>query len=144
MDLHLIDEFRRRTNSSYDEARYYLEKNNGDLLEAIIAFEKDRTGFQYHGNTRRTGGFSRAIIRFVQRLFDIKLVITDKSLRTFTIPIIILIVLSPVWHLLALLAVIMLIMGYKFGFQEIPDPNVDIGTIIKKIRNKVKDGTRSY
>ncbi len=30
MDIHLIDEFRRRTNASYDEARMYLERFNGD------------------------------------------------------------------------------------------------------------------
>jgi translation elongation factor EF-Ts len=35
-----IDEMRKRTNCSYQEAKELLEKNNGDLLEAIVEFEK--------------------------------------------------------------------------------------------------------
>ena len=51
MDIKLIDEFRRRTNASYEEARYYLERCNGDLIEAIVAFEKSGRGrFQKNRN----------------------------------------------------------------------------------------------
>ena len=39
-----IDEFRKRTNSSYEDAKYYLERNNGDVLDAIIDFERSKTG----------------------------------------------------------------------------------------------------
>lgn len=45
MNFELIDEFRRRTNASYDEAKHYLERTNGDLLEAVIAYEREKTGY---------------------------------------------------------------------------------------------------
>jgi hypothetical protein len=142
----MIDEFRRRTNATYDEARYYIERNNGDLLEAIIAFERDRKGYQNnsaHPSSNGSGGFVRGIARLIQKLFDIKLVITDKNLRSFHIPVIIPIALLPVLHIMVLVAIIMMFMGYKFGFQEIPDPNINVESIIDKIKNKVREGSRS-
>ena len=39
-----IDEFRKRTHSSYEDAKFFLEKNNGDILDAIIDFERTKTG----------------------------------------------------------------------------------------------------
>lgn len=146
MNIQMIDEFRRRTNASYDEARYYLERNNGDLLEAIIAFERDRRGYHHAGRqkTCESGGFARGIVRVIQRLFDIKVVITDKSLKSYRIPIIIPIALLPALHFMVLMAVIMMFMGFKFSFQEMPDPNANIQSIIDKIKNKVNESSRTY
>lgn len=140
MNFELIDEFRRRTNASYDEAKYYLERYNGDLLEAIIAFERERTGYQQ----RRTahGGANRlmnGLIRVVQRLIDIKLVITDKTQKSFPIPLLLLLVLGPIWHILLLLAIVMLIVGYKFSFHEISNPDVSVASFVEKIKNKVRE-----
>jgi hypothetical protein len=50
--IEMVEEFRRRTNCSYDDAKYYLEKYNGDMLEAIIAFERGRN----HGYQHKHGG----------------------------------------------------------------------------------------
>ncbi len=140
MDIKLIDEFRRRTNANYDEAKYYLERHNGDLLEAIIAFEKERTGYQ--GKCNVQGGAKRllnGLARMVQKLIDIKLVIVDKTGRDFPIPLLLLLVLGPIWHILLLVAFFMLIMGYKFFFREISDPNVNVQNFVEKIKDKVKE-----
>ncbi len=140
MDIHVIDEFRRRTNASYDEARYYLERHNGDLLEAIVAFERERTGYQ--NQSRARGGANRflnGLMRVVQRLIDIKLIITDKSFKSFPIPLLLLLVLGPIWHILVLVAIALLIMGYKFSFQEVPDPNVNVENFVEKIKNKARE-----
>jgi hypothetical protein len=140
MDIHLIDEFRRRTNASYDEAKYYLERFNGDLLEAIVAFERERTG--HFSRSRGHGGANRllhGLMRFVQRLIDIKLIITDKNLKSYPVPLILLVVLGPVWHILVLAAILMMIMGYKFTFELIPDQNINVENIVEKIKNKVRE-----
>lgn len=140
MELKLIDEFRRRTNADYDEAKYYLERYNGDLLEAIIAFEKERAG--YRGKRNFNSGGKRllnGLIRVVQKLIDIKLVIVDKTGRDFQIPLLILLVLGPVWHIIMLLAVIMLIMGYKFLFRDISDPNVNVKNFVESIKDKMRE-----
>ncbi len=169
MNIQMIDEFRRRTNASYDEAKYYLDRCNGDLLEAIIAFEKERTGYQtytcrdkkndygksYQDNYQngyqsygaphsRSGNLGRGIMRVLQRLIDIKLVITDKSLRTFNIPLLVPVVLFPVWHIIIVMAIVMMIMGFRFSFQEIPDTNVNVESFVGKMKDKVKENTRSF
>ena len=142
MDIKLIDEFRRRTNASYEEAKYYLERYNGDLLEAIIAFEKERTGTGFHRERRIHGVANRLInwlLRVVQKLLDIKLIIIDRTGRDFQIPMLLLLVLGPIWHILILVAVVMLIMGYKFLFREISDPNVNVFDFVEKIKEKVRE-----
>ncbi|NLL68401.1 MAG: hypothetical protein GX236_12040 [Clostridiaceae bacterium] len=140
MDIKLIDEFRRRTNSNYDEAKYYLERYNGDLLEAIIAFEKERTGYQKKGNFH--GGSNRllnGLVRVVQKLIDIKLVVIDRTGRDYMIPLLVLLVLGPIWHILLLVAFVMLIMGYKFLFREISDPNVSVQNFVERIKDKTRE-----
>ncbi len=145
MNIQMIDEFRRRTNASYDEARYYLERHNGDLLEAIITFERERTGYQNHQNAGpRSNGFVKGLLRVLQRLFDIKLVITDKNHKTFLLPIIVPVVLFPVWHVIILMAVVMMIMGFRFSFQEMPDNNVNVESIVNKVKDKVRESSRTY
>lgn len=141
MNIQLIDEFRRRTNASYEEAKYYLERFNGDLLEAIVAYERERTGY-YSSRSRTTGVANRLlhqVMKVVQKLIDIKLIITDKNSREFPIPLLILILLGPVWHILLFGAIIMMVMGYRFSFREIHDPNSNVENIVEKVKNKVRE-----
>ncbi|MCX7772998.1 MAG: hypothetical protein N2376_07800 [Clostridia bacterium] len=159
MNIQMIDEFRRRTNATYDEAKFYLERYHEDLLEAIIAFEKDRTGYQqqkqntyqyqnrHDPKTERphhSGNFGRGVMRVLQRLIDLKLVITDKNLRSFPIPVIVPVVLFPVWHIIIIMAVAMMIMGFKFHIQEMPDPNVNVESMVSKMKDKVRESSKSY
>lgn len=41
-DLEKMDEIRRRTGVSYDEAHYALEEAEGDVAEAVAIAERDR------------------------------------------------------------------------------------------------------
>jgi hypothetical protein len=141
--IEMIDEFRRRTNCSYDDAKYYLEKYNGDMLEAIIAFERDRNrgyGYRderrYSGYSRRGAGIGRKILNALQRLLDIRIVIADNTGRTFNIPILFPLVLIPVWHILLLIALGMMLVGYRFSIREVHDGNYDLNSIISRIREK--------
>ncbi len=140
MEFELIDEFRKRTNASYDEAKYYLERTNGDLLEAVIAYEKERTNYGQRRNTNNKGGrVLNGLIRVVQKLIDVKLVVADKSERTFQIPLILLLVFGLAWHILLVVAIVMLILGYRFSFVEISDPNVNVATFVERIKSKIRE-----
>lgn len=143
--IETIDEFRRRTNSSYDDARYFLEQHNGDLLESIIDFEKTRNNNYGNNNCGRQqgrphGDFGGAIKRAVQKLLDIRIVVTDKTNRTVSVPILVPIVLCPLWHVMILLGIVMMIMGFKFGVKEIQDENLNVENIISRLRDKAKAG----
>lgn len=144
MDIHLIDEFRRRTNASYDEARYYLERCNGDLLEAIVAFEKERTyGPRQESARPKSGCCSNGFIKVIQTLFDIQLVITDKNTRNFNIPMIVLLLLFPVWHIAVIMAIAMLFMGFKFNFIREQNPSVNVESVVNNIKDKFNDSSRN-
>lgn len=141
--IETIDEFRRRTNSSYDDARCYLERHNGELLEAIIDFEKTRNNSYSNNNgcrqnARPRGEFGMAIMRGLQKLLDIRIVVTDKTERTFNVPILFPILVCPLWHVMILLAIVMMIMGFKFSVREIQDDNMNIENIISRLRERAK------
>lgn len=40
--LEQVDQLRKRTNCSYEEAKVLLEKHNGNVLDAIVEFEKSK------------------------------------------------------------------------------------------------------
>lgn len=141
MNFELIDEFRRRTNASYDEAKHYLERTNGDLLDAVIAYEREKTGYGNQKNNtnqraHRGGRLLNALIRVVQKLIDVKLAVTDGAELTIHIPLILLLLFGFAWHILLLAAIFMLILGYKFRFVEISDPNVNVAAFIERIKSK--------
>lgn len=143
--IEMIDEFRRRTNASYDEARFYLEKYHGDMLEAIIAYERAgnrRPGHEimHHCGYQRTSrsDFGQTVGRFLQKLLDIRIVVTDKTDRTFNIPVLFPLLLVPFWHVLVLIAIGMMILGYRFSVREIQDGNYNLEDIISRIREKAQ------
>lgn len=145
--IEMIDEFRRRTNSSYDDARYYLERYQGNLLDAIIAYERAKNRQKGHNseNMRRSGcrqgsrsDFGQSIKRLLQRLLDIRIVIADKTGRTYPVPILFPLVLVPFWHVFILIALGMMLMGYRFSIQEMQDENYNLDNIISRVREKAQ------
>ncbi len=162
--IEMIDEFRRRTGASYDEAKTLLARHNGDILEAIIEYERvsSKGSYSYQGSgnagwqgrseqrgaysygqhqeqwkQRSGGGFGKSLMRGLQKLIDMKLVVADKSDRTFKIPFIILLLLIPVWHILIPLAIVLLFFGARYMVQEIADPNYNVESVVNKIKENV-------
>ena len=79
------------------------------------------------------------LLRVVQKLIDIKIIIIDRTGKDFRIPLLLLLVLGPIWHILLLVAIVMLIMGFKFLIREISDPNVNVYDFVEKIKSKVRE-----
>lgn len=144
--IEMIDEFRKRTNCSYDDARYYLEKYNGDMLEAIIAFERAENRNYEHRHERHHSGYERGnrgdfgqrVMRVLQKLLDHRVVIADKTGRTFNIPVLFPLVMVPLWHVIILIAIGMMIMGFRFSIQEMPDENYNLDSIINRVRERTQ------
>ena len=144
MDIQLIDEFRRRTNASYDEARYYLERFNGDLLEAIIAFEQDHSyGQRRESSEPRTNGILNGFVRILQALLDIQLVVSEKNQIKIKLPIIILLLLLPLLHIIVIAGIIMFFMGFRFGFIREPNSNVNVDYIVNNIKDKFNENSKN-
>ena len=59
--MEMIDEFRKRTNCSYQEAKLYLERNNGSFVDAIVDFEKTHNKIKDEKKASRGDFFNKAL-----------------------------------------------------------------------------------
>lgn len=135
-----IDEFRKRTNSSYEDAKYYLEKNNGEILDAIIDFERSKAGKQHGGyQKKRQDDFGRRFADVLQKGFDTRIFVEDKNATLFTIPVILLILLIPMWFLVLLGFLFLMMLGYKFSIRDVKSQNVNVNSFFNNINEKMKE-----
>ncbi len=134
-----IDEFRKRTNSSYGDAKYFLEKNNGDVLEAIIDFERTKTGkFRNFNKKQQPEDIAKRFVEIFQKGFDLRLIVKDGDSVLFTVPIVLLIILIPLWPITVLFFIFLSAIGYKFSVQEIKGNSFDVNNFINNINAKMK------
>lgn len=135
-----IDEFRKRTHSSYEDAKFFLEKNNGDILDAIIDFERTKTGKGHsHQNKKQKNEFGDRFAEILQKGFDTKIIVEDKGSILFTIPVILLILLIPLWVFALLFYILLTTLGYKFSIRDEKSRNVNVNSIFQNINSKMKD-----
>ena len=85
--LKKIDEVVKRTNCSYENAKLALEKNNGDVLEAIIYIEQNKKG----SNDSEMKKKGEDILNEIKKIIDMgnvtKLTIKRKEEIILNIPI---------------------------------------------------------
>lgn len=135
-----IDEFRKRTHSSYEDAKYYLEKNNGDILDAIIDFERSKSGKSYgHHQKKQQDDFGKRFADILQKGFDTRIYVEDKNSTLFAIPLILLIMFIPLWVPVLIFAILLSMLGYKFTVRDVKSQNVDVNNIFRNINDKMKE-----
>ena len=85
--LKKIDEVVKRTNCTYENAKLALEKNNGDVLEAVIYIENNKKG-STDSEAKKKG---EEILNEIKRIIDMgnvtKLTIKRKDEIILNIPI---------------------------------------------------------
>lgn len=133
-----IDEFRKRTNSSYEDARYFLEKNNGDILDAIIDFERTKSGRQ-NKYKKQQDDFGKNLADILQKGFDTKIVVEDSNSTLFSVPVILLFLLIPLWVPVIILVIFLSILGYRFRIRDMKSTEVNVSNIIRNINEKMKE-----
>lgn len=132
--LEKIDELRKRTNCSYEEAKILLEKHNGDIVEAIVEFEKNnRTRSRHNHRHDPESNFGTRLKGWVDKGFKTKFVMEKSGETIINIPVNILILAALFfnWVLFAAL-VISLFLGFKFSIRK---PSGDIIDINKMVNN---------
>lgn len=134
-----IDEFRKRTNSSYEDAKYYLERNNGDVLDAIIDFERSKTGRsghreRHHGQSfqksRHQQDYGHKFSDILQKGFDTRVFVEDSKSVLFSIPIILFLFLLPFWIIVVIMFVFLIMLGYKVTIRDVKSQNVDVNAFL--------------
>lgn len=135
-----IDEFRKRTNSSYEDAKYYLEKNNGEILDAIIDFERAKAGKTNWGHHKKhQEEYGKKFADILQKGFDTRIFVEDKNNTLFTLPIILLILLIPLWFLVLMFFLFLMMLGYKFSIRDVKSQNVNVNSFFQNINDKMKE-----
>jgi hypothetical protein len=139
-----IDEFRKRTHSSYEDAKFFLERNNGDILDAIIDFERTKSGRCAGGpRGRYYDNSGRRFSDIIQKGFDTRIFIEDKNAPLFSIPVIFLFFFIPFWVFAALGFLFLALLGYKFSIRDVKSQSVNVDSVFNSIHEKMKENTQT-
>ncbi len=138
-----IDEFRKRTNSSYEDARVFLERHQGDVLDAIIDFEKTKAAWRPPvKKPQQKGDFGRWILELLQKGFDLRMTVEDKTGKLlFTVPILLLLLLTPAWPMLLISCLFLILLGFKLGFRDIKSTAVNVKEIFNTVGSQFRDAS---
>jgi len=127
--LDKVELVRDRTGVSYEKARDYLEKNKWDVVEAIIALEKEKFIFESELATMKVKG--KDLLYKIKDLIKqgniAKIVVKKDGKKVISIPVnggIILALFFP--YFVALSAVIVLMADYELEVEKIKEKDLDI------------------
>lgn len=144
ISMEQIDEMRKRTNCSYQEAKELLEKNNGDLLEAIVEFEK-KYGYKEknkHQEKKERKGKIKGLIR---KGFKTRFIIEkDKTIiLNISINLLILVVLitMPALWIYPVIFIVLYLLGYKIRIIKEEGRDLNINEMVDELGSKVKAAT---
>lgn len=147
ISIEIIDEMRKRTNCSYQEAKELLEKHNGDLIDAIVDFEKNQG--QRSKETKKQkendSGFGQKVKNLVDKGFITRFVI-EKEENTFlnisiNILVLAIIITMPIFWLYPIALIIVYLMGYRIRIRKEEGKDIDINEFVDGIGNRVRSAT---
>jgi hypothetical protein len=140
ISMEQIDEMRKRTNCSYHEAKVLLEKHNGDLVEAIIEFEKKHSSKSNKENGK-SHSFGQKVKDLIHKGFVTRFVIEkdENTILNISVNILILAVIltMPVFWIYPVLFIVLYLVGYKFRLRR-EGEEVNINEIVDEFGDKVK------
>lgn len=139
--LEQVDQLRKRTNCSYEEAKALLERHNGDVLEAIVEFEKSKHNKNYANHNgccdntewkKQGGEFWKKFKELIQKGFDNKVVIEDKNgiLLNVSVNIMLLLIVFISYITLPVL-ILLLVLGYKISIKKSEGKEFNISSMVR-------------
>jgi len=151
--LELVDQIRKRTNCSYEEAKFYLEKHNGDVLEAIVDFEKNKNSTKSSNYNYNPGSFDRkkqvndiwqSVCKLVRKGFEMRVVIEDNNSVIISIPVnIFLLLLILASYIVIPIFLILLLLRYRISIREPKGEVVDISSVVQNVTGRNTDSCQN-
>lgn len=148
INLEQIDEMRKRTNCSYSEAKELLEKNNGDLISAIIEFEKKHGSKSNSSSNQKKAekdstSFGKRVRELIRKGFATRVII-EKAGNTFlnvslNILIIAVLITLPVIFIDFAAFIVLYVMGYRIRVRKEKGQDVNVNEFVDALGSKVKD-----
>lgn len=150
--LEQVDQLRKRTNCSYEEAKALLEKHNGDVLEAIVEFEKSRHSKNYTNHNgswdntewkRQGREFWNKCRELIQKGFESKVIIEDKKGILFSVPVnIMLLFIIFVAYVTLPMLIILLLLGYRISIKKAEGKEYDLSSMVRDAADKFTGRTQ--
>ncbi len=136
--MEMIDQFRKRTNCSYQEAKMYLERNNGNLVDAIVDFERTHSKINFEEKSSK-------LKDFFAKAYRTRFIIENKGTTILNLSILFLALFVlftiPALPIIIISMVIALLLGYKFKIVKHTGSNVDINKFFSDVTQNTKNGT---
>jgi len=142
ISMEQIDELRRRTNCSYEEAKMLLEKHNGDLLEAIVEFERKNSSKSNSRTYNGTVSLGTRIKQLINKGFKTRFIVekSGETIINISVNLLILAAILLHWFLLIALA-ISFVLGCRFRIRKEKGESIDLNKIINGFGSKVREAT---
>ncbi len=139
--LEQVDQLRKRTNCSYEEAKALLEKHNGNVLEAIVDFEQSKNRRSYVTDKKPQGkqmrDFWKGVQELIQKGFATRVMIEDRNSILLNVSVnimLLLIIIMPPVTIPILL--IMIILGYKINIRKQAGGDVNLTSMVQDVADK--------
>lgn len=138
ISMELIDELRKRTNCTYEEAKNLLEKHNGDILKAIIELEKtQRPGVKKESENE---GIGTKIKKLIDKGFKTRFIVEKENEILLNLSINVMIVVTIFGFYLVICGLLLgLIMRYKMRIRKAEGKDIDIQKMYNNVANGVKN-----
>jgi len=145
ISIELIDEMRKRTNCSYAEAKELLEKHNGNLLEAIVEFEKinnTKAGSKSEYE-KEAGYFGKRLKNLIVKGFKTRFIIEKSGETIINLSVILMLILLLSFHVCLILGmIVLLLLGFRFKIRKANGDVIDLNRIIDSFGSTVKENTK--
>ena len=142
--LENIDLLRQRSNISYEEAKDVLEKNNEDLLEALIYLEREKKTKSNENNTcKNAHATGYGFINSIKKLIDtgnktkFQVIKSENIILSISVTVLVLItIFAPYITIVA--AIIALFTSHIFKFVKADGSEHDFNKAMDKVSHAVE------
>ena len=133
--MEMIDQFRKRTNCSYEEAKMFLERNSGNFVDAMVDFERTHSKPNY---TQKKSKFNE----FMKKAYKTKVIVESNGTPVINISALLcglfILFTLPVLPVIIISLVVALLFGCKFTIKKHTGDNVDINRVFTEATQAVK------
>lgn len=134
--IEMIDELKKRANISFESAKEILEKNNGDLVEALIYLEKNNKIKLTAADGKNR--FLNTLKALIQKGNNTRFIISKNGGTVFNLSLTATILIGTfTFHVSAIALIIALFNGYKFKFEKNNGEDLKVNVILDKVHDNV-------
>jgi len=134
--IEMIDELRKRSRVSYQDAKEALEKHNGSLVESLVYLEKNNK-IKFTSASERNRFLDR-VKALIDKGNNVRFIVSKDDRTVLNLSLTISILIGAVtFHISAIAAAIGLITGYKFKFEKNSGEDMKVNVVLDKVHDNI-------